>query len=71
MTDIYARPIAGADTYVVWRRSDGLVGATAYVPRDHRSCTFEVLLKTADWAEAHARILAERGAADRAEGAGR
>lgn len=55
------------DRYVVWRRSDGHVSATAYVPRPNRGLTFEVLLDTPDEAEARDRIAAERGGT---EGAG-
>jgi hypothetical protein len=56
------------DRYVVWRRSDGYVSATVYVPRPHGDITFEVLLDTTDWPTACARIEAERAAVTSAAG---
>jgi len=58
------------DRYVVWRRSDGYVGATVYVPQPNRGITFEVLLDTPDEAEARARIASERAAVTPAAGEG-
>jgi hypothetical protein len=46
--------------YVVWRRSDGYVGCTRYVPKGYGTCTFDVLLTTDDWPEARALIASER-----------
>lgn len=54
-----------AKTYYVWRRSDGYVSCTARPPSNGRD-TFDVLLTTEDWPEAHARIEAERDEAHHA-----
>ncbi len=58
-----------ANTYHVWRRSDGYVNATctsagnpftSYGSRD----TFTILLSTASWVEARKVIVVERAKAD-------
>ena len=50
------------NTYYVWRRSDGTVGATTYDPnRMHfPNHTFEIILVTQDWDEVWDRIDHER-----------
>lgn len=52
-------PGVGGRPYVVWRRSDGYVGCTRGEPHNSRD-TFDVLLRTHDWPEAHDRVLAEQ-----------
>lgn len=55
-----------ATTYYVWRRNDGYVSATCYDPNVFNHCpgdTFEILLSTPIWSDAHDRIENERGEA--------
>jgi len=55
-----------ADKFYVWRRRslnprlDDYVSCTQYRPDDTTTCTFDVLLETPDWPEAHHFIAAER-----------
>jgi hypothetical protein len=54
------------DTFYVWRRCDGHVGASnGRMPRDYVSAadtewTFDLLLKTSDWPTARDLIQRER-----------
>lgn len=54
--------------FVVWKRNDGYVGATAgrlpntYTGGDGHVATFELLLETDSWPEAYDLILATREA---------
>jgi hypothetical protein len=56
-----------SETYYVWRRSDGYVNATTYMPDDYTAMngkrwTYELLLKTNEWfPEAYEMIERERG----------
>lgn len=53
-----------ADTFFVWERSDGFVGATAgFMPRGDRNYSFRELLRAKEWAPCAIRIRAERTAA--------
>lgn len=50
-------------TYFVWRRSDGYVACTAYMPRDNPpKDSFELLCETQDWGEAAIVIATNRDA---------
>lgn len=54
-----------SDVYIVWKRGDGLVGASAGVPYGSGTGAFGEyieLLRTEDWPAARSRIRAERTA---------
>jgi hypothetical protein len=50
-------------TYVVWRRSDGYIDASAgYLPLGDRLMQFEEIFRSEDWPACRSRIRAERTA---------
>lgn len=62
----YYTHMNGKFKFVVWKRNDGYIGASAgrlpsrYVGADGHVSIFELLLETDSWSEAYDKIVEER-----------